>query len=280
MTERLAEVEARRGSVADLGTVTDAMRSLATVRLQQALGMLGGTRAYAAVIADALARVVALAEEAPARWPARNGRGRAAIVLFAPEHGFVGAFAERLVDTALAAPPGHALWVVGSRAASLLEERRRPAVWTLPMAAHTDAVITTGRRVAEALYRAAAADDLGSVELVYGRTAAGAPPEIRREALLPLGLARLGSGGRTAPPLTNMPPDALIGPMVDEYMFARLAHAAMESFAAENAARLSVMMTVRHNIEATLDELTGVVRRLRQDEITTELIELVTSGSL
>ena len=278
MTERLSEVEARRASIEELGAVTDAMRSLAAVRLQQASAMLAGTRTYAEVVAGALAQAVALRHGAPGRWPARNGRGRPALVLFAPEHGFVGAFAERLADAALAAPPGHALWVVGSRGAALLEERGRPADWWLPMATHTDGVTATARRVAEALYRAAAEDRLSRVELLYGRSASGGAPDIVREALLPLDLARFPAAGGAVPPLTNLPVADLVAHLVDEYVFALLVRAAMESFAAENAARLLVMMAARQNIETTLDELTGTVRRLRQEQITTELIELATGA--
>ncbi|CAO3360132.1 F0F1 ATP synthase subunit gamma [Azospirillum palustre] len=275
MSERLADVEARRASVQELEAVTDVMRSLAAMRLQQALGTLAGTRAYAEVIARALAQA-ALLDDAPVQWPADGQHGHSALVLFAPEHGFIGAFAEKLVDAALAAPAGCALWVVGLRGAALLEERGRPPEWSTAMATNTDGVTATARRIADALYRAAAEGQLGRVELLYGRTDAGAPPEPVRRPLLPLGLPR--DGARPVPPLINMPPRELIARLVDEYVFALLVDAAMESFAAENAARLSTMMTARHNIETTLDGLTATARHLRQEQVTNELIELVSGA--
>lgn len=276
MSERLADVEARRASVQELEVVTDVMRSLAAMRLQQALGTLAGTSTYAEVIAGALAQAAALLDDAPVQWPVNGHDGRSALVLFAPEHGFVGAFAERLVEAALAAPEDCALWVVGLGGAALLEERGRPAAWSTAMATSTDAVTGTARRIAEALYRAAAEGRLGRVELLYGRTEGGAPPEPVRRPLLPLGLP--GDGARPVPPLINMPPRELIARLVDEYVFALLADAAMESFAAENAARLSTMMTARHNIETTLDGLTATARHLRQEQVTNELIELVSGA--
>lgn len=282
MTERLTEVEARRASVQDLSAVTDAMRALAGVWLQQALGLLGGARAYAAVIERALGQALALTDAGTGGRPlngGKNGEGRPVLLLFAPEHGFVGAFAERLVEAALAAPKDHALWVVGSRGAALLEERGRPAVWASPMATRADGVPATARDAADALYKAAAAHRVGPVSLLFGQTVGGAPPEIRRETLLPLDPARFPQptpGG--SPPLTNLPPAALVNRLIDEYVFARLAGAAMESFAAENAARLAVMLTVQSNIEATLEDLTGVTRRLRQEDVTSELIELATGA--
>ncbi len=282
MTERLTEVEARRASVQDLSAVTDAMRALAGVWLQQALGLLGGARAYAAVIERALGQALALTDAGTGGRPlngGKNGEGRPVLLLFAPEHGFVGAFAERLVEAALAAPKDHALWVVGSRGAALLEERGRPADWAAPMATRADGVSATARDAADALYKAAAAHRVGPVSLLFGQTVGGAPPEIRRETLLPLDPARFPQptpGG--SPPLTNLPPAALVNRLIDEYVFARLAGAAMESFAAENAARLAVMLTVQSNIEATLEDLTGVTRRLRQEDVTSELIELATGA--
>lgn len=273
MAGRLSDAESRRASIAELGAVTDAMRSLAAVRLQQATSMLDGTRAYAGVIADALARAIPLIDDAPGRRPAEE-RGHAAVLLFAPEHGFVGAFADRLVEAALALPGPRALWVAGSRGAALLEDAGRAPAWSAAMATHTDAITATVHRVAEALFRAAADGGLDRMDIVYGRAGPGATPVVVREPLLPLDLTRFRTAPRGEPPLTNLPPPQLVARLVDEYVFALLAQAALESFAAENAARLAVMMAAHRNIESTLEELTGAIRRLRQDQITTELIEL------
>ncbi|WP_448207453.1 F0F1 ATP synthase subunit gamma [Azospirillum sp. sgz302134] len=277
MAGRLSDAESRRASIAELGAVTDAMRSLAAVRLQQATSMLDGTRAYAGVIADALARALPLLGAKAVRWPAEE-RGNAAVLLFAPEHGFVGAFTDRLAEAALSLPGPRALWVVGSRGAALLEDAGKAPAWSAAMATHTDAVTATVHRVAEALYRVAADGRLDRMDIVYGRAEPGAPPVVVREPLLPLDLTRFRSANGGERPLTNLPPPRLVARLVDEYVFALLAQAALESFAAENAARLAVMMAAHRNIEGTLEDLTGEIRRLWQEQITTELIELA-SGS-
>jgi F-type H+-transporting ATPase subunit gamma len=266
MTERLAEIQARRASVEDLRGVVDAMRSLAAVRAQQATGMLAGVRGYADIVAGALRRAAGLLPDGPPAWPTGTGGGHATI-LFAPEHGFVGALAERVLADAGAAGE---LWVVGSRGAAMLQEQGRPAAWTCAMATHSDGVIGTARRVADALYRRAAEAQLATVDLVYPVAHHG----VTRETLLPVALPQGWQAAGGMPPLTNLPPDRLIALLVEEYVFAQLAHAAMEGYAAENAARLAVMVTARENIDDKLDELRGVERRLRQEEITLEVLEL------
>ena len=48
----------------------------------------------------------------------------------------------------------------------------------------------------------------------------------------------------------------------------------MLSFAAENEARVRAMLAARANVKETLDELTQRYRRVRQDEITADIVEL------
>src|SRR3954469_3859591 len=191
MTERLADIETRLASITELQDVVGAMRSIAAVRLQQAAGSLAATRAYAEVVADALASAAALLPEARPDGGRANGGGRG-VVLFCAEHGFTGAFTERLVEAVLADPEPPTLLVIGSRGAALLEERGRAPEWYLPMATQPAAVPTTARHVADALF-----DQVGSapgrlrrVDMVYGRHHGGGPPTIERRALLPIDVDR------------------------------------------------------------------------------------------
>jgi F-type H+-transporting ATPase subunit gamma len=46
------------------------------------------------------------------------------------------------------------------------------------------------------------------------------------------------------------------------------------SFAAENEARMQAMVAARQSVSRRLDELTASSRRLRQEQITEEVVEL------
>jgi F-type H+-transporting ATPase subunit gamma len=52
----------------------------------------------------------------------------------------------------------------------------------------------------------------------------------------------------------------------------------MESFASENAARLAAMQSARDKLEKRLSELQDRQWRLRQEQITEELLEIVTDA--
>jgi F-type H+-transporting ATPase subunit gamma len=80
-------------------------------------------------------------------------------------------------------------------------------------------------------------------------------------------------------PLVTLPPQRLLARLAEEYVFAQLCEAIMLSFAAENEARMRAMIAARVNVHDKLDQLIGDSRRLRQEEITAEIVEL-SSGSL
>jgi len=80
------------------------------------------------------------------------------------------------------------------------------------------------------------------------------------------------------PPVTHLAPRALLDKLVDELVFAELMHAAMESFASENAARLATMESAHSNIEDKIEELSGEERQRRQDQITMELLDVITGA--
>ena len=66
--------------------------------------------------------------------------------------------------------------------------------------------------------------------------------------------------------------------LVGDYVFALLTEAAVESLAAENAARFAAMGSAYDNVSRKLEELRQDARQARQSEITTELLDLVTGA--
>jgi F-type H+-transporting ATPase subunit gamma len=61
-------------------------------------------------------------------------------------------------------------------------------------------------------------------------------------------------------------------------MFALLTEAAVESIASENAARFKAMQAACDNVTKKLEELRQAARQVRQEEITAELLDLITGA--
>jgi F-type H+-transporting ATPase subunit gamma len=202
-------------------------------------------------------------------------------VAFGSEHGFVGAFNEQVLHHAVAHRQGRSdrLLVAGSRAAMLAMERHYAVAWSCPMASHIGGVDRIALNIAEQI-AGEGAGDIGRVVLIYTRTSGGATWRLVAETLLPFNVGPYLPPRRDRPsPLSNLPPRELFDKLVEEIVFAQLTHAAMESFASENAARLTAMESAQDNIDNKLTGLGRLEREGRQEEITTELLDVVTGAA-
>ena len=80
------------------------------------------------------------------------------------------------------------------------------------------------------------------------------------------------------PPLITANKDALFQSLIREYLIVVLAHALTSSLASEHYTRMIHMQEAERNINDSLDELNLKYQQLRQNQITDELIDIV-SGS-
>jgi ATP synthase len=74
-------------------------------------------------------------------------------------------------------------------------------------------------------------------------------------------------------PLLNLTPEVLLSELTADYLLAQLCSAALNAFAAENAAQMTAMEAARHQVERQLASLQATERHVRQAEITAEIIE-------
>ena len=273
----LGETQARIGSIRKLRTVVGAMRGIAATHAQQARGGLQGFRAYASVVAEGLGRAVPLVERDPAPIPS-TAAGAVAIVAYTAEHGFAGAFSDRVLEAV--APGGKTeMFIIGSRGQAVAMQRGWRIDWSAPIASQASGVTATARAVADALYQRLVQGRLAGAEILYAKLSGATEFDVVRRRLLPIDLAGFTTSRPRPPPLVNLPRRRLVEQLVGEYVFAELALAALESFASENATRLATMQSARINIDQKLDELSGLEGLLRQEQITAEVQE-ITSGAL
>jgi F-type H+-transporting ATPase subunit gamma len=118
------------------------------------------------------------------------------------------------------------------------------------------------------------------VFLFYNRLVSAAAYRPLERQLLPINRRRLHSlegsewPSRTLPTFT-MEWDALFSALLRQHLFVSLFQAFAESLASENAARLVAMQAAERNIEERVDEFQALYHHLRQDAITSELLDIV-----
>jgi F-type H+-transporting ATPase subunit gamma len=272
MTERLADIGARIDGIRQLGAVVNAMRGIAAARAQQARGQLVAVDSYAATIATAIGRALALV---PAARPDGVRRStRPALVLFCAEQGFAGAFSERVLDTVAGDLAASELFLIGTRGGVAMAERGVAAGWQAAMASHSSGIPKLADRIAEALYARIADGEIDRLDAVFGQWQPGHGTHVERRRLFPFVTTAFPRPTDANAPLLNLPPEDLVRELTAGYLHAQLCNAALHAFAAENEARMEAMAATRNQIERQLAALRATQRTVRQEEITAEIIEL------
>lgn len=207
------------------------------------------------------------------------------VIVFGSDQGLVGQFNDQLaefVHQTLASELGRIhIWVVGERMADQLEGAglSLSGLFNVPNSVH--AITELVEQVLLASESACALGEINQLYVFHNRAngqLGGHQPSSQR--LLPLDHSWQAKLHAT-PWKTNNLPETLgdrqhiLQVLIREYLFVSLFRACAESLASENASRLATMQRAEKNIGEMLDEFTHIYHQLRQDNIDTELFDVI-----
>jgi F-type H+-transporting ATPase subunit gamma len=150
---------------------------------------------------------------------------------------------------------------------------------------------TDARGISRELTAAFADEELDRVDLVYNRYVSPLTQYVRRQTLLPLEMAEVFGEGLPAPEepadeeladahmraawVHEPDPEVLLPQLFEEYADLSVYRALLESAASEHGARMTAMRSASENAQDMIQDLTLEMNRVRQSEITQEILEVV-----
>ncbi|ABE35969.1 H+-transporting two-sector ATPase, gamma subunit [Paraburkholderia xenovorans LB400] len=252
------------------------MRGIAAARSREAQSRIEAIRACARTVGNAIGDALMFEQHDEPQAPPGHAAGNEVVIVLCAEQGFVGTFNEHVIEATArrVASRSTEFFLIGARGIAVAAEHGLTIGWSAPMVAHADEVPALADRITAALYERLNAGQATRVTLLHAVPNPSVTIEVVKTALWPFDFTRFKQALRANPPLITLTPEILLAKLAEEYIFAQLCEAIMLSFAAENEARMRAMVAARTNVHDTLDELIGESRRLRQDEITSEIVEL------
>lgn len=268
----------------DLRTIVKTMKTLAAVSIHQYEGA-------AAALAD-YARTVEMGLQVILRkhLALLNGESEtccSAAVILGSDHGLCGRFNEDLVrfvteqllccSQSLSQVP---LLVVGAKVAAKLEAQGGVADPVLTWPGSVEGLTETVQSLLICLDTMLAMRPGARILIFHNRRGEEIAAKPLMTQLLPLDKAHLlGVVRRPWPsrclPTFTMVFERLFAALVRQHLFVALFKAAAESVASEQASRLLAMQAAERNIEQHLDEVNAEYRARRQQQITDEIIDLL-----
>jgi F-type H+-transporting ATPase subunit gamma len=294
------EVKNRIASVKNIHKITRAMEMVAAARLRRAEQRIADLRPYAEGMRKLTRRAAAQAGGIP-RVPVLEEREdvrRVGVMLITGDRGLAGAFNTNIIREGMrtaarvredGAEPVFS--VVGRKGVSALTFRKQELSGSY--IGFTDRpAFANAREIGEELTARYVDQELDRVELVYNRFVSPLTQHVWRQTLLPLQQAEvIGEGvgeeqeeGEETPEEQAQArsqweyepdPEELLARLIPEYVTISVYRALLESAASELGARMTAMRNAAENAETMIGDLTLEMNRVRQAEITQEILEVV-----
>ncbi|MDQ3759426.1 MAG: ATP synthase F1 subunit gamma [Actinomycetota bacterium] len=294
------EVTARINSVKNIRKITRAMEMVAAARLRRAEQRIDNMRPYAQAIRKMTREVAESGDVMAKRVPLMETRdvSTVGILLVTGDRGLAGAFNTQIIREGVRLKREYKreesadteYRVVGRRGSSTMTFRGENVVESYSGFTERPS-FADAREISRDLTSAFRDGDVDKVDLVYNRYVSPLTQYVRRQTLLPMSAAEVFGEGipeeegysdeelAEAHQRSDMihEPDAetLLPMLIEEYVDLSVYRALLESSASELGARMTAMRSASENAEEMIDDLTREMNRVRQAEITQEILEVV-----
>lgn len=203
--------------------------------------------------------------------PVPEGPGLTLVV--GASQGFCGGYPARVADAVpRMIPQGAGLLVIGQRSQAMLETAGITPDWSADLPAATKFVPALASSVTDALLELGERYP-GPIMTLSGADQPGLPIEFRRLWPPEPRKPDAPAAPRT-PPLTSLPPATLMRGLLAETLFSEVARTIMQGLRIENRARVEAMARAQSNLKSRRAEVDQQYRQARQEQMTTEVIEL------
>ena len=276
------------------------MEMVAAARLRRAEQRIAAMRPYAQAIRKMARQVSEAAAGTVPRIPLlekRETTETVGLLLVTGDRGLAGAFNTQIIREGLRLKREFSdegsrvvFSVVGRRGNSTMQFRGEDV--THSYLGFTDRpAFSDAREISHDLIQGYVDGELDRVDLVYNRYVSPLTQYVRRQTLLPLEEAEVYGEGLPDPEqpadddlaeahmrgswFYEPEPEELLPMLFEEYASLSIYRALLESAASEHGARMTAMRNAAENAQDMISSLTLEMNRVRQAEITQEILEVV-----
>ena len=275
------EIRRRISSVRNIKQITRAMQFVAASKLKRAQDATLASRSYADKIDEVLADLAAVlgAEDHPLL--AKREGGTRAIVLVTTDRGLAGSLNTNTIRFTAEQITGNEddtkLITVGRKGHAAMRRARVPIAATFEGFGDKPTfsnVIALARLLTDDYL----AGTYSAIDLIYPRFHSTLVQRPVVDRLLPVDPTEDSEGIPGNQFIFEPTPDAVLRQLLPRYVATRVFQAVLELTASEQSARMVAMKNATENAQELIDDLTLTYNKVRQTNITREMIEIATGA--
>ncbi len=270
------EIERRIRTFSTVEDIVSAMKAYAGGTIKRSEEMVRAVRAYEEQVRRGLALVAARDTALFAPAPAA---GATILVAFGSSQGLCGPLNERVADALAAAlRPADALLVVGRRLAAAAEARGVAVPDAVDSAVSVSGIRPALERTVAWILERYRSEGYYSLTLLYTSVAGSAARVERQRILPPESGEAAGVRDAASEPVLHLSAGELFEGLLRELIAIGISRGYAESLRSENWQRMRVLEGATENLKRHVAELGALRNYLRQEEITEEMLEILSSG--
>jgi F-type H+-transporting ATPase subunit gamma len=276
------EIRRRIGSVRNIKQITRAMQFVAASKLKRAQDATLASRPYSEKIDEVLADLAAVLGDEEHPLLAKREGGKRYLVLITTDRGLAGSLNTNLVRYAAREITQQsedlALVTVGRKGAAAMRRSR------VPIAASFDGfgdrpTFSDVTPLARLLVDDYLKEVVNRIDIVFPRFVSTLVQRAEMDSLLPIEPSEDTTGIPGRQFIFEPDPGTVLRQLLPRYVATRLYQAVLESTASEQSARMVAMRNATDNAEDLIQDLTLTYNKVRQSNITREMIEIATGAN-
>lgn len=274
------DIKRRIKAVRNTQQITKAMKMVAAARIKKAEDVLKAARPYAKLLKEVVQDLVSNTDEVVHPMMQSRPVARTGYLVVTSDKGLCGAFNNnllKLVMNTIGAQPAdrYRLLSVGAKGDKFLRRRKVPIT-----KAYTGWVPTAAlaQELADQLYEWFTNGEVDEVQIFYSQSISAVNQKPTLEPIMPLSkeaVVKVDSTSNAVSYEFEPSPEAALNVLLPRYLSNIIYRVLAESRVAELGARLKSMSNATDNAEKLAGELTLQFYRVRQDNITSEILEIV-----
>jgi F-type H+-transporting ATPase subunit gamma len=278
----LIDIRRRTRSVKSTQQITKAMKMVSAAKLRRAQEAMFAARPYARKMMEVLNSLACRADPQLHPLLEERPRGKLLLVVITADKGLCGAFNANIIRTAsrfIREQQEHevALDLVGRKGRDFFR-RRKLAIRAEHVGIFQALRFETARGLARELMEAFIRREADQVFLVYNEFKSVIQQRIVVERLLPIERHALRPQEAALDYVYEPSPQQIFATLLPKHVEIQVWRALLESFAAEQGARMTAMDSASNNASEMIERLTLHMNKVRQAAITKEIIEVVSGA--
>ena len=286
----LKDIRIRIDSTKNTQQITKAMKLVSAAKLRRAQNQIVNMRPYASTLLKVIADVAVTNRVTHPLMTVPTETKKVLLVVLTSDRGLCGAFnsninkfAESYYKANKSSLEKVDFIFVGRRAVDYFGRRGIKGVDTI-LKLDREVSYELASKVASRLMKDYLDGHYDEIRLIYNEFKSAISQKVVSETLLPIDISKNTFGVTEALPSFSMDmiyepdPEKIVDQLLVKAFSAQVYRCMCESVASEHGARMSAMESASNNARDMINKLTLTYNKLRQEKITTELIEIVSGA--